>query len=126
MKQGSYFFSGNQEEIINGILSLLFCKEYYREISFYSHFINDSQPVDYRQKIGTILEYMQKSNLILIRKETEDGLKQPANSNESLKNTINFSTESARVYLRQYGKEVLAEGGINKSVTYKQLNSNVK
>ena len=111
-QQQSYHFKGNTEDTINSILSLLFGKEYYQEISYYSNFINDSQPLRYRKKIEAILDLMQKESLILIRENTSPGGWIFPLSDSS--RDISPPSQSSRVYLRQYGKDVLSKGGYKK------------
>jgi hypothetical protein len=94
-----YHFKGKSEEIINSILSLLLGKEYYKEVSYYSDFINETQSAQYRKKLHKILDFMQKENLILIREI------KPEDSGSKIKDG------DSRVYLRQHGKQVLTEGG---------------
>jgi hypothetical protein len=101
-----YLFKGKKEEIVNSILSLLLGKEYYEEVSLYSNFTNDSLSKRYRKRLEAILVLMQEEHLILIRDEQED-------SHDKSKSSTYSNT--ARVYLRQHGKEVLSAGGYKKS-----------
>lgn len=121
----TYHFTGNKEEIINSILSLLFGKDFYREVSLYSNFLNDSQPENYRKKIKTVLDIMQKENLILIRDKNPEAGKQPLNNNTASTLT-DLPSDSARVHLRQHGKDVLSMGGFKYSSLKKgEINENM-
>ncbi len=115
MLPGSYYFKGNNEEIINSILSVLLGKETYGEASVYSHFINESLPLSYREKMRGILDFMQKEKLILIREHTQGGIIQLVNSGATDKSIFDFTPDTAQVHLRQHGKKVLSEGGVKKS-----------
>lgn len=116
MQGRHYHFNGNTEEIVNSILSLLLGKEYYQENSFYSSFLSDSDTERYRKRIRTILELMQKENLILIRQtpveEIPDLNTLPENGRKG-KDTLHAGTD--RVYLRQHGREILSAGGYKRN-----------
>jgi hypothetical protein len=115
-----YHFKGKNEEIINSVLSLLLGKEYYQENSYYSNFINESQSPKYRKKVQTILNLMQKENLILIRENTEASELQPLCALENMdKKETSVPTGHARIHLRQHGKQVLSEGGYSQSLNKK-------
>ena len=121
-KQGRhYHFNGDTEEIVNSILSLLLSKEHYQEISIYSSFLAESHTERYKKRIRIILELMQSENLILIRENDDDNKFVIPVSNDKVNGADGTHSATARVYLRQHGKEVLSAGGY-KHNPYKKIN----
>ncbi len=119
-----YYFKGNTEEIINSILSLLFGKEFYQEASFYSNFVNESNPESYRKKLKAILDHMQRENLILIREQHEENSIQMINMAGEITPGGNDNYSSgARIYLRQHGKDMLMVGGFKMAASKHKPNS---
>lgn len=122
----TYHFKGSKEDVINSILSLLFGKEVYGEASIYSNFLNESHPERYRAKIKSILDLMQKENLILLRENQPEGGIHLPNGNLPVNNNPELLPADARIYLRQHGKEVLSEGGYKKAALSKKFAKNLQ